>query len=336
LTIEYSPAREGLGHTAPLDFAVTYPVLGVPIRFQSNSRTVIEHVNASFGQWAHLPAEWVRDQLPCEQTIIVHPVQASDGKPHKFTYRIHSNIFLAANSETLFYADNTRGQAMAFVPPEVVANGLHFRYNVVESLALYLASVEERVAIHGGAILYQGTTIMLMGKSTVGKSTLCYAALRSGDFDLLAEDVLYAQVDPTPQLFGGMGRLHLLPDAPRHFPELADTPPQLQANGKVKIGVAVPPERVRLHAAPGILCLLQREEGDSTPAITPISREAMLAYLSNPDESGYDLFDSRLQRTAVMLADYPAYRLTVGADFDAALALLKNIITNPIPEAHRP
>lgn len=336
MTIEYTPARERLGHTAPLDFAVTYPVLGVPIRFQSNSKTVIEHVTASFGQWSNLPGKWVRDQLPCDLTIIVHPAHDADGKPHKFTYRIHSNIFLASNSETLFYADNTRGQAMAFVPPEVVENSLHFRYNVIESLALYLASVEERVAIHGGAVLYQGTAIMLLGKSTVGKSTLCYAALRSGEFDLLAEDVLYVQCEPTPQLFGGMGRLHLLPDAPRHFPELADKPPEVQANGKIKIGVSVPPERVQLHAIPGILCILNRQEETPTTTITPINREEMATYLNNPDESGYDLFNARLQRTAEMLATYPAYQLTVGTDFDAALALLKTVVINPITEAHRP
>lgn len=306
------------------------------MRFQSNSITVIEQVNASFGQWSQVSPDWVRDQLPCEITIIVHPVSAADGHLHRLTYRIHSDIYLGASSETLFYADKSRGQAMAFVPPEAVANNIHFRYNVVESLAFYLASIEERVAVHAGAIVYNGVTALLMGKSTVGKSTLCYTALRSADFDLLAEDVVYVQCEPVPRIFGGMGRLHLLPDAAQRFPELAAIVPQVQANGKIKIGVTVAPERVRLHAAPGVICLLHRQESLPAPSLTPLDREEVLAYLEDPDESGYDLFDSQLRRVAEMLADYPAYRLNIGTDADAAVALLKTILIHPIPEANRP
>ncbi len=336
MTVDYLPATERLGHTAPLEYAVTYPVLGIPIRFQSNSTTVIEHVDASFGQWSQVSTEWVRDQLPCEITIIVHPVSAADGHLHRLTYRIHSDIYLGASSETLFYADKTRGRAMAFVPPEAVANSIHFRYNVVESLAFYLASIKDRVAVHAGAIVHNGITALLMGKSTVGKSTLCYTALRSEEFDLLAEDVVYVQCEPIPRIFGGMGRFHLLPDAAQRFPELAAVPPQVQANGKIKIGVTVAPERVRLHAAPGVICLLNRQKNQPTALLTPVGREEILAYLQDPDESGYDLFDSQIRQVAEMLADYPAYRLNIGTDSGAAVALLKTILIHPIPEANRP
>lgn len=336
MTIDYLPAREGLGHTAPLEYAVTYPVLGVPVRFQSNSMAVIDHVTASFGQWATLAPEWVRDQLPCDVTVVVHPAQQGDGTMYKLTRRIHSNIYLGASDEMLFYTDNTRGQALAFVAPHVVENAIHFRYNLIESLAYSLSTVRDRVAIHAGALSYQGVTALFMGKSTVGKSTLCYAAMRSGEFDLIAEDVIFVQADPVPQIFGGMGRLHLLPDAPRLFPELANNPPQLQANGKTKIGITLPPERIRLHATPNVLFLLYRNPESSTASITPVSREEVLDHLMNPQESGYDLYEHELPRVANMLAECPAYRFTVGNDLETAIALLKNVLINPIPEAIRP
>lgn len=336
MTVEYRPAHESLGHTAPLDYAITYPVLGVPIRFQSNSATVIEQVTASFGQWAQLSPEWVRDQIPCELTVIVHPAQQTDGTMYKMTRRIHSNIYLGASDEMMFSSDNTRGQALAFVAPQAVANDIHFRYNLIESLAYHLSTVRDRVAVHAGALSYQGVTAMLTGKSTVGKSTLCYAALRSGEFDLISEDVIFVQADPTPQIFGGMGRLHLLPDAPRHFPELANNPPQLQANGKIKIGITLPPERVRLHATPNVIFLLDRNSDSATSSITPVSRQMVFDHLINPQESGYDLYEEELPRVAAVLADCPAYRFTVGNDLETALALLKNVLINPIPEASRP
>lgn len=336
LTIEYSPAHESLGHTAPLDYAVTYPVLGIPIRFQSNSAAVIGHAAASFEQWAHLASEWVRDQLPCDLTVIVHPAQQTDGTMYKMTRRIHSNIYLGASNEMMFYTDNTRGQALAFVAPQAVENGIHFRYNLIESLAYSLATVRDRVAVHAGALTHNGITALLMGKSTVGKSTLSYAAFRTGDFDLVSEDVIFVQADPIPQIFGGMGRLHLLPDAPRHFPELANNPPQLQANGKIKIGVPLPPERVRLHATPNVLFLLHRDDANPSAAITPVGREEVLAHLMNPQESGYDLYENELPRVAAVLADCPAYRFTIGNDLEAAIALLKTVLTNSIVEASRP
>ena len=85
-------------------------------------------------------------------------------------------------------------------------------------------------------LVRNGRPILLLGRSRSGKSTLCYACLRQG-FQLLAEDVVFVSLEPTYRLWGGSSRLHLLPDAPPFFPELATITPQVQANGKVKIGI---------------------------------------------------------------------------------------------------
>ena len=41
MSIPFSPAREQLGHTAPLSEHLDVPLLGVPVRYRSNSPAVI-------------------------------------------------------------------------------------------------------------------------------------------------------------------------------------------------------------------------------------------------------------------------------------------------------
>ncbi len=324
-TVEYIPATERLGHSAPLAYSVQYPVLGIPILFQSNSETVIEQVDASFRQWATLAPQWQREQPAKTVTIIVQPMHQADGQLHKATYRIHNHIYLGASNDTLFYADNTRGEGLAFVPPEVVENRVHFRHNIVESLAFYLASIEERVAIHAGILRRNDHTTFLMGPSTIGKSTLCYAALRTGEFQLLSEDVAFVQVNPTPQIFGGLARLHLLPDAVRYFPELETAPPTVQANGKLKIGIVVPPEQVCLHTDGGTVCLLQRHAGTEA-WLEPIARDVAIHHIINPRESGYDLFTgAALQAVAQAVTRGATYRLHIGTDLEKAVNVLREL-----------
>lgn len=323
--IDYIPASERLGHSAPLTYSVEYPILGIPVRFQTNSETVIEHINASFALWDTLAPLWRRDQPPKVVTIIVQPSYQADATLHRMTVRIHNHIYLGASSETIFYADNTHGNALAFVPPEALQNSVHFRHNVVESLAFYLASVTDRVAIHAGILRRHDQTVLLMGPSTMGKSTLCYAALRTGEFQLLSEDVAFVKATPTAQLFGGLARMHLLPDAVRHFPELESIPPSVQANGKLKIGLTVPQTQVCLHSDMGTVCLLQRHSGTDS-WLEPIPREMAVQHIIDPQESGYDLFTNEaLQAVAAVVTQGATYRMHVGTNLDKAVNVLREL-----------
>ena len=128
-----------------------------------------------------------------------------------------------------------RGRALAFVTPELVADEPHFRYNVLECLALLLASWRDRTPVHAGAVAHAGRAALLVGPSTIGKSTLCYACVRAG-FGLLAEDVVYVSL----RMRCGYGATPGASTCCRMHAALSRAvrvPAQIQANGKRKLTV---------------------------------------------------------------------------------------------------
>jgi hypothetical protein len=331
-SISFTPATDRLGHTARLDHAARFPLLGLPLDIRSNSRSVIDAAERSFGRWRALAPELVEPAAPLIVDLIVH-VDAGDGQPAsgaghntQFIQRVHVDTFLAAGGANVLTAQMNLGRALAFVTPELVADDLHFRYNVLECLALLLASWRDRTPVHAGAIVREGRAALLVGPSTAGKSTLCYACARAG-LTLLAEDVVYVGLRDGVRLWGSPWRIHLLPDAPRLFPELCGVEPAIQANGKRKLAVdvvALGAGRAQCHAERAVVCLVERG-GDTTSALTPIEPGIAVAALSQDLEAGFDLH-TRARAVAEALAAGGAYRLTVGTELAGAVAMLDRLL----------
>ena len=112
------------------------------------------------------------------QSSILSP-QSSDLSP-PFVQRAHGEWFVAASGANLLTARMDRGEALGFVTPELVADDAQFRYSALECLALLLASWRDRTPVHAGAIVHAGRAALLVGPSSAGKSTLCYACVRAG------------------------------------------------------------------------------------------------------------------------------------------------------------
>jgi hypothetical protein len=174
--------------------------------------------------------------------------------------------------------------------------------------------------------VHSGRAALLVGRSTAGKSTLCYACARAG-FSLLAEDVVYVSMRGQPRLWGNPWSIHLLPDAPRLFPELADLPESIQANGKRKLrvdlaelGAAQP----HVQADRAIVCLIDRHGGPSS-ALTPIEPRAASAALSHNREPGFDLHAQAGDVVELIVAQ-GAYQLELGNDLAATVELLRELL----------
>ncbi|MEO7912245.1 MAG: hypothetical protein ABIV47_21585 [Roseiflexaceae bacterium] len=327
--IVYTPARDLLGHTAPLDQRARFPLLGLPLEFRSNSAAVIAAAEATFGRWRDLAPELIAPNDPLIVDLIVHPAQANeiDALPQAhFIQRVHGDWFIASSGANLLTARRGHGQALGFVTPELVADTAHFRYNVLECLALLLASWRDRTPIHAGAVAHAGQAALLVGASGSGKSTLCYACARAG-LSLLAEDVVYVGLREQLRLWGNPWCIHLLPDAPRFFPELAERPVQIQANGKRKLAVDLAELGATLlhyHAERAVICLVDRHDG-SASTITPIEPQEAVAALSDNLEAGFDL-GSSTRVVAEALAAGGAYQLGVGNDLAGAVELLRDML----------
>jgi len=330
--ILYTAATDLLGHTAPLDQRARYPLLGLPLEFRSNSPAVIAAAEQSFGRWRDLAPELIEQRDPLIVDLIVHPAQANDhctAPQAQFIQRVHGDCFIASSGANLLTARKAHGQALGFVTPDLVADNAHFRYNVLECLALLLASWRDRTPIHAGAVAHAGRVALLVGPSGSGKSTLCYACARAG-LSLLAEDVVYVDLRDRLQLWGNPWRIHLLPDAPRLFPELTDRPVQIQANGKRKLAVDVADlgsALLHCHVERAVVCVVRRHDSYAS-TLTPIEPQAAAAALSHNLEAGFDLH-SGTGVVADALAAGGAYRLDVGSNLAGAVDLLREMLGSP-------
>jgi hypothetical protein len=334
MTERHFPA--GLGHTAQLTHSARFPLLGVQVEIRSNSAEVIAIAEETFGPWRGLAPELIAPVPPVTVRVVVQRVEQAlqAAGPRPFVHRAHGGCFVASDGVNLLTAQYREGHALAFVAPELVQREAQLRYNVLQLLALLLVTQHDRVPVHAGAVVRDGLAILLAGPSTAGKSTLCYACLRDG-FQLLAEDVVYVSHSPSLRLWGVPDDLHLLPDAVRFFPELADVQPAVQANGKFKLAVKTArfgADRTTRHSERAVVCLVERHD-DAATLLEPIAREQAVAALSQDREPGFDLYDGA-ERAAGALVARGAYRLTVGHDLSRAAQALRQLAlteagTNP-------
>lgn len=329
MSIPFSPAREQLGHTAPLSEHLDVPLLGVPVRYRSNSPAVIASAERALAPWMQLPPALVEPDPPLTVDIIVHQVGPDDppvGQAERFVYRAHGGTLIAAAGGNLLTARMDQGSALAFVTPELAADEMALRANVIEGLALLLVNYRDRTPIHAAAVVRNGRAALLLGPSGAGKSTLCYACVREG-FALLAEDTVCISLARGLRIWGHPGLIHLAPDAPRLFPELAGLEPRMRANGKRKLAVdpAAFGAEPATHAERALICLIERG-ADQASRIVPLPPAEATAAIAGRPEVGFDLLGDRVQAAAAALGACPAYRLSVGSDPGTAALLLKHLV----------
>jgi hypothetical protein len=192
---------------------------------------------------------------------------------------------------------------------------------------MYLVSRERPVALHAAGVVHQGRCVLLTGSDGAGKSTLAYACLRAG-FGLLAEDIVFAaEPDDLREVFGNARHLHLLPDAVRLFPELADAPRILQLNGETKLRISVNTVRAGAAVARAPIsgvCSISRASNGATclrPADPTRIRRVLTDFKGDPP-----LDRDAIARAADRLLAGRIAHLEVGKDLQEAVETLRNWI----------
>lgn len=318
-----APTPDPLYRHAVLDNTVEIPVLGVPVRYRSNSAEVITRVEDAFRAWRGLAAESGpgSSPRPTVRIILQDPFEArSDGIP--LIHRLpDAHRLLMGTGRDLACADTARRDAVAYVTRETFERQDDFRYSIVESLTLFLVTSLDRQPVHAGAVLRDGAALLLSGPSGVGKSTLCYAASRAG-LHVLSDEAVYVQQHPRTRVWGLPGRIRLGAGARAQFPELADAVLRRQPNGKDKIVVSVPsPGGTPVHpvAERAGICVLRRAEECALRKIAVSELEGrMLVHM----ESGFDLFADTVRPGLRDIGRMGAWELTLSTSPQAAVPLL--------------
>ena len=294
------------------------PVMGVRVRFRSNSERIDAVVERAFGHWRALPSALVGTGAPLEVTLIE---RASTPQPGSLRIRYGSGWLTASDGDSMLAACIDRGSALALVSEKLVADENRFRQEIVECATLVLVSQRDRTPMHASAVARNGVAVAFVGRSGGGKSTLTYACLRRG-FDLLSEDVLHCSLRPGMRYWGNGGQVRLLPDAVRWFPELNTIEPRLLENGKTKLVVPVGRNALTAHSVH--FCLLERGSGTDTKLERATPAELASA-VGTKLEPGFELFP-QVGALALEVPRHAVSRLVVGSDPLRAVEIVQTMV----------
>jgi hypothetical protein len=300
-------------------------VLGVPTRFESNSPTVIAQVEASYGNWRVLATS---SQAFSAERVLIRIIveEGTEGPPPvRYRYRVTDGLIVITTPGSVAVCDLLRRHATAWVTNELAADSAQFDYSMLSAITLGILTQLDRQPLHAAAIQHDGHALLLAGRSGAGKSTLVYALARAG-FEIVSDDVVFAQLQPALRLWGLPRVLNLTEDARRFFPEMRGNPATMQVNGKQKISVDVNARgwAARWPVADALgVCLLQRNGAKAALSTAPA--EDVVRFFTDDLESGFDVFADTIAPVARQLAQLGAWHLQLGSDPAEAVQLIESI-----------
>ena len=307
--------RDPLGRDIPLDHTLATAVLGVPMRFESNSQAVIDIAAEAFSEPIGTTKPWRRRPL-IVRVVVYHGDDGAD-TPVRVWSPDPTRLVLHG-SDRVAFTDPLRRTAIAYVSCALVARRTVFRQAVLEQLTFGLVDHYDRFPVHAAAIARDGAAVLLYGPSGAGKSTVAYAAHLAG-LTVVSDDVVWLQLRPRPTVWGPPGhsrRISLMPDARERFPTLTAVEPTTLPNGKRKLSIPIE-GAASLRVEHAVVCLITRS-ADRT-LLSRERPEQIAEALSRPIEPGFDRFPARAAACARALAGAGGWRLAISDDVSTAV-----------------
>lgn len=198
---------------ACLPLIATKRVLGGFFRFESNSRDLLDLVEAAYGG---LPSQTFPDaavEFRVRLCLLPRSTNPWPTEPPAPRIRRQGNRLRADIDASNYVAiDPARRRARVVVSEAMLLHAYHLRCELIEFAVFTLATQAfGLVPLHAACIGRQGRGVLLLGGSGAGKSTLALHGLLRG-WDLLAEDAIF--VRPVDLWATGVPNyLHLKSDA---------------------------------------------------------------------------------------------------------------------------
>lgn len=297
-----------------------YRPMHLTLRLISNSEKIVEaadHSFAGFGPASPTPTPDLTFHL------FEHPVDEPEPAPPRYR-KDNDLVYQTTDGVSTLVADRRCGVAYGYFSGGVLANPAFFRWHFLELAFFVMLEPRGLMGVHGAALARDGRAILLRAPSGGGKTTLAYAGARRR-FNALAEDVVWLDIE-RGIWWGTPWKFHLLPDARRLFPELADHEPLLQINGERKLEVDL--EQVRagsttVSAQPGAVVFVERATGAASrlERLDPAAAKSIWLTAVTGTETDFPNYHRHVD---TLLSDN-AYRLHSGDDIEASLDLLETL-----------
>ncbi len=330
----FDPSPDVLYHGVPLRHVMELPVLGIPVRFESNSAAALAVVEEAFGIWRGLcTSPGLIAPQGVRVRLIVHEgdERAVGGAASHaaVTCRMpDADRVILHTPGSVGIADTRRQEATAYITPALLADRAHVQYSMIEGLTLTLVTACDRYPVHAAAIVRGGVALLLAGPPGTGKSTLAYQAHRLG-LRVLSDDAVYVQLDPEFRVWGVPGRVRLLTTAVTHFPELAGRSPTFLANGDEKLVVQCPGEWPAATAPAPVatrarVCLLERT--GTTVSKAPASPAEVQASLKDGIGLSRARYGASLDEALQRLAGAGGWRVSLSANPADAMPMFYDML----------
>jgi hypothetical protein len=295
--------------------------MGFILRLVSNHPAIIAAAETSFGRFGPAQPAGAPDL-----TFHLFAHEVDDGQPGQPVFRLEGSLlYQTTGRDSTVVANLDSGFAFGYFSPTTLANPAFFRWHFLELAFFMMLESRGLMGVHGAALAKNGQAVLLRAQSGGGKTTLAYAGARRGQFQALAEDVVW--LDGRQKLWWGTPwSFHLLPDAKKLFPELAAYEPLLQTNGEMKLEVNL--EHIRagsttVSAQPRAVVLVERVAGGQSrlEAISPELARELWPLGSTGLEMKLPHHPAHLEA----LLQNKTYRLYFGDDIQTAVNLLETV-----------
>jgi hypothetical protein len=321
-----------LYHTVPLHHALELPMLGVTVRFESNSSDALAAVDKLFGGWRGLFASpELIDAARVRVRVIVHDGDEGPAPHAPVVWRLPDpDRLLIHTPGSVGLMDMRRRDAVVYVTPGLLADRAHFDYAVLHTITLPLVDTFDRYPVHAALIARGSVGLLLAGPSGTGKSTLAFEAHRSG-LSVLSDDACHIQLKPVFRAWGELpGQVYLTPGAGARYPELARQAPSLVANSVEKLFVEFPYSwsgpggRAPMASVVGV-CLLARDGGVARTA--PATPEEITTFLRQGLGVAEVMLGRGLEDALASVAAGGGWKLWLSDDPAEAVPLLLTMLT---------
>jgi hypothetical protein len=317
------PTNDPLFLKELLEHRVEIPVLGLPVRFSTNDRQILDHIVEAFGHWRGTDVDSTSLGGGADIRVFLQDGDEGSGEA-SITYRAPDPMrWIVHTPGSVGIADVERRSGDVWVTRTLVQDRARFRVSILQFVVLIIITIDDRTPFHAALIAKNDVGLVLAGPAGVGKSTLAYEASRAG-FQLLSDDAAYVQLQPH-RVWGSGPSVLLLDDVAKRFPELARIERTLFPTGKRKVVVSHSSSiRAPNWVSRARVCVLSRSGG--AVSVERISADEVVGALTIDPSGASVRFGKRLGDAAHWLAGDGAWSLSLSSDPTEAVPILQELL----------